>query len=266
MNRPCVIHGLGDATSTLITTGISTASKIGGSAAVAAAGGAATAAGAALSVAIPVAGAIVGALIAGLLSAHYAREKGARSENSMLNSIMPAVIKDIQSVFAALNAGTISPSDAQTVLDQIETNFWQAVAPYERNPGQAGNQSKCLAMTCTGGAPVPSCLPMTDCNRGCTASCCVGCNSIQPWILVANHLIETGGGTYTIPAGGPSKYGFSGTPAFSITYKPPKNPSYLNTAAGAVSTAANAIESVAGGGLMPLIVLAIGAFLIGRIL
>jgi hypothetical protein len=190
-------------TTSVASTGAGAAASYGAGVAAGAAG---ITGGALLGTVVPIVGSIVGALIGGLLSGHFAREKGAKNENAALNQVMPAIVTDIKSVFTAANNGQISASDAVTALQTIQSNYWQAVSPYESGPGQH-------AIACTGTS--------TPCNKQCTASCCVGCNHVNNWIAAAIAVFQRGGGTAQFVPSAGSKYGYTGVPAWSATYKAP---------------------------------------------
>lgn len=188
---------------TAIGTGIS-ATGAASSAAAAVGGGIA---GTALSVAIPVAGAALGIILGGLLSAHYARQRGATNENAALTQVFPAVYQDFQTVINAYNSGQISGSDAITAINQIYSNYQQAMAQYETQPGT--KNSGCSAPPPA--VPGPGITP-TPCNTSCTAGCCIQCNVIASWVQQATKAFQAGSGTIQFGSGGASKYGF---PAWS---------------------------------------------------
>lgn len=202
--------GLGAGASSVITSlpgeaiGTTLSATGAAGAAAAAVGGAA---GTALSVAIPVAGTVLGVILGGLLSAHYAREKGATNENAALTQIFPAVYQDFQTVINAYNQGQIDGSDAITAVNQIYSNYQQAMAQYQSQPGTHNGG-------CTGAPPPvpgPNITP-TACNTNCTAGCCIQCNVIASWVQQAITAFSEGSGTIQFGSGGASKYGF---PAWS---------------------------------------------------
>lgn len=212
--------------STAIGTGLTASGAAG-----AAAGAVGGAAGTVLGVAIPVAGAVLGVLLGGLLSAHYAREAGAKNENAALTQVFPAVYQDFLTVIDAYNSGQISGSDAVTAVNQIYTNYQQAMAQYQSQPGTHNSG-------CTGAPPPvpgPNITP-TACNTSCTAGCCIQCNVIASWVQQANAAFSAGSGTVQFGSGGASSYGFPSWsyPAAKITAP----------AAGAASSAGSLVSDV----------------------
>jgi hypothetical protein len=154
------------------------------------------AAGAAAGSVVPIVGTIVGAavsaLIGGLLSGHFAREKGAQTENAQLNQVIPAVISDLTSIVNAANSGTITPQEAITAVEAVRSNYWQAVAQYETGPGQAGGPNLCPfpgpMYTVDSQAPGIVCSG----SKTCTASCCIGCTAIQHWCFRLEQMFQAG--------------------------------------------------------------------------
>ncbi len=199
----------------------------------------------ALGVAIPIAGAALGLLIGGLLSAHFAREKGAQNENAALNQIVPAVQADIQSIVSAYNSGQVTASEAITALQQVQANYWQAVAPYEGGPGQAGNQSLCTSSPATGNPPAGPYIYGAPCNKSCTASCCVGCDWVNNYIDQLSKLLTAGKtGTFQLQGAIPgNKYGMQTFPALSVSLSTPA----AGGSAGAAGGLSSVISSVTSG-------------------
>ena len=247
--------------SQIATTGISSAAGSGASyGATAALTAAGVGSGAVIGTVVPVVGTIVGALIGGLLSGHFARKKGAQTENAQLNQVMPAVISDISSIFDAANKGQISAGDAINALQAVQSNFWQAMAPYETGPGQAGGPSKCTPWTDTSpGTQTDGSKNPTPCTKSCTASCCVGCNIVGQWVYRATRIFQNNGQDPTtlkkwLPLVG-NKYGLSNFTPPNWTYTPP---------AGGVSSASSAIASVTSATVMgiPLWLLGMAGLLV----
>jgi hypothetical protein len=209
----------------------------------AAAGAVGGAVGTALSIGIPVAGAVLGVILGGLLSGHYARERGATNENAALTQIFPAIQSDIVTVIQAFNSGQLDASDAITAINQIGSNYQQAMAQYETEPGTHNGG-------CTAGppaVPAPKVTP-TPCNTGCTAGCCIYCNVIASWLAQATAAIQAGKGTIQFGSGGASKYGF---PAWSYPSLQVKAPAAASaTTSSASPTAAGASSPSSGGNLI----------------
>lgn len=166
-----------------------------------------------LNLILPGVGVVLGALIGGLFAAHAARVKGAKTENAVLNSLLPTVEQAITAVFDALNNGTATPTDAITQLQNIQQQYWQAVQQVEGGPGQAGGPGKCVAQTSTVGKG-------TTCDKSCTASCCIGCNVINEGVYNAIQLIQTGTAPLPWEPVVGNKYGLQDIAAPSWSYTP----------------------------------------------
>jgi hypothetical protein len=190
-----------------------------------------------LGTAIPVVGTIFGALLGGILAAHAARVAGAKNENAALNSLVPQIQADIQQIAAAYNSGQITPDQAIQALQTVQQSFWSTMAPFEKNPGQAGGPGTC---TSTGTQKGAAGTPMTStvkCDKSHTASTCVGCIWINNYVDQFTQLIQKGAvGTFQLQ--GPIEgngYGFVGAPAMSITLRTPPPASAISAAAGGIT-------------------------------
>lgn len=186
--------------------------------------------------AIPVVGSIISALFGGLLKAHEARVKGATNENALVAQLIPIVDQNLRAIFAALNAGQITETDAIGYLEQIQQNFFQNIAQLS-GPGIA-------AMPCGSIQPYPNgCATNTPCDKKCTAGCCVGCNVVAGAISNAIGVIQAGGGSFDVCNEGPSaKYGNPGRPGYSLTYSPGQH------AGGVLGQAEGTLNGLFGGG------------------
>lgn len=224
----------------------------------AAAGAVGGAAGTALSIAIPVAGAALGIILGGLLSGHYAREKGATNENAALTQVFPAVYQDFQTVISAYNSGQLDGSDAITAINQIYTNYQQAMAQYQSQPGT--HNGGCTAAPPS--VPAPNVTP-TPCNTNCTAGCCIQCNVIASWVQQATAAFTAGSGTIQFGSGGASKYGF---PAWSYPSATVQGPAGGATTSSATGLTGNLLTDVTSANVfgIPLWVIAaaIGLYVI----
>jgi hypothetical protein len=193
----------------------------------------AIAAGSAISIALPVIGIALGAIFGSLWSAHEARIQGAKTENALLNSIIPTIISSVQAVFNGLNDGSVTPAQGIAALQALEQEYWQEVAQVETGPGQAGGPSKCVTVPSAGlhitgtaavqnppGSNFSGYGPVAM-DKSCTASCAVGCMWVASWVNVGIALINAGGGQVTFDGVVGNKYGLSNTSPLSITYTPP---------------------------------------------
>jgi hypothetical protein len=208
------------------------------------------------SAAVPLIGAAVAVLvtvIAGLWAAHEARAKGAREENTIVNSVVSTFDNALRAIFAAANssdpAQQIPASEAISQCQQLLATCWQKLAAVRGLPGVADNSGGgANCGTYTPGVTTP-CSPGHPCGKSCTAGCCVGCNDFWPSILDAIAVFSNpNGGTVNVCTVYGSKYGASQRGGYSLTYKPP---------ASAVSSIESALTGASGGSLIPL--LAIGA-------
>ena len=155
----------------------------------------------------------------GLLAAHDLRYKDALNENAAVVQAVGVFDNDLQSIFAALNAGTISESEAEGYLQQLSADYWNYVGQYQGKPGVA-------SVPCgpqTGGPPGHgACGQGPRCDKTCTAGCCVGCQSIEATIQNALYVIQAGGGSFNVCTVYPStEYRNPGRPSYSLTYVKP---------------------------------------------
>jgi hypothetical protein len=168
-----------------------------------------------------------------LLAQHTARVKDATNENQAVNQIVPAFDQDVAEIVAAYNAGTYSPSECITALEQVDA---QMESYLKANVGPTGT-----AWDGTG-----------KCTRGCTVSCCVFYNDLHSAIYGpsvapyngstaaangANGLIPVlaaGGGTAYIPTIYGSKYGLTQRPGYSVTVT---SPPVIDSALGSLENA-----------------------------
>jgi len=216
-----------------ISTGAGAAASYGTGAALAAAG---VGGGALLGTVVPIVGTVIGALIGSLLSAHFARQAGAKNENAALNQLMPIIQTDVQSVVTAYNSGSISAADAITALQAIQSNYWQAAAQFEKSPGQAGGPNTCLSngtQIGAAGTPMTSTVP---CDKNHTASTCVGCIYLNNYVSQLSQLLQAGKtGTFQLQAAIPANgYGFTGAPALTVTLSAPPVSSGLSSVLSAL--------------------------------
>lgn len=199
-------------TSTLVSTGAATGL---GFAAMAAAPAGITALGAAtLGI-----GAIVGIGLV-LWTQHVMRAKNARDENAAVNILGPGFTEAFQKEFMVLNAGQISPTTALSDLEQIRQTYWAAIAPYQTKTGQHTHPCTTLPSACDNGLnSAGQVIQITKCDKSCTVGCCIGCNVIEVAVCKGKQAIMAGGGTFTVGAAAGSKYGYVGSPKYTITYR-----------------------------------------------
>jgi hypothetical protein len=166
--------------------------------------------------------AIVAGLIMGAWARHKARAAGAKNENAAVNSALKAFDESIRAVFDAANSSDpakhISAVDAGNFCQQIYQQWWANMAPYQSAPGTSDRSH--------GGADCPSIAAAEahsqQCNKSCTAGCCVGCIDIYPTIQDAIALFSSGkGGSITVRKVYGSKYGANAREAYTLTFTPP---------------------------------------------
>ena len=191
------------------------------------AGGATAATGGALGAAAGPIGAAVGLVVGVIMTlwaAHEARAKGARTENAAVASAVQAFDGSLKAIFQAANNGSISATDAINgsisatdainLCNQVLAQYWQSMASYSSGPGRAdasGSGMNCAAII-AGKAP--------QCNKSCTAGCCVGCMDLYQSIQQCVAVFQAGGGTAQIYKVFGDHYGLSTREGYSLTYKP----------------------------------------------
>jgi len=200
----------------------------------------------------------VASLITGFWSAHNARVAGAKAENQIVNSAVIAFDQSLKAIFSAANASdstqALDPATAAQQCQALYATWWQAVAPYTHGAGEAD---------ASGGGATCSILAAkqathNQCGKSCTAGCCVGCMDVYPAIQAAVAVFQAGGGTMQVPTVFSSKYGVKQRAGYSLTYSP----------ASIAGSAASILSALTGGSsgssLLPIALLAIGAFLVLR--
>jgi hypothetical protein len=175
-------------------------------------------------------GAVVG-IIAGLWSAHNARVKGAKTENTLVGSAAQTVASGLQAIFQAANAGQITGAQGASLAQQLLQTYWQMVGQARGMPGVAdasGGGANCGTPPSFGlntpstGNPCTGMIGGHKCDKSCTAGCCVGCQDLTPSIAQAVAVLSSpSGGTMLFCPIASSSFGLAATPSFSLTYKPP---------------------------------------------
>lgn len=155
--------------------------------------------------AIPIVGPFIAPLIgpiAGMFTKHHAQAVAV--EGQTLNANNPNFLVTAQQTMAALQAGSISESQAIAALQQALSDYYASVASIIKHNGP-----------CT---PNCSYLPGSNCNKlsSCNAACVIGCINANS-VAALTQMINSGGGSYTIPAT-PNNGAIQGTPSFTVTY------------------------------------------------
>jgi hypothetical protein len=190
--------------------------------------------------AVPIVGGALAAVTNAFLSGHIAREKAAVSENQAVNSLIPAFDTDLKSVFAAMNAGDLTPSEGISAVTTIWNNYWTAIKPVQQGSNKtitplstletgnvAGVNGGSFGIMCNSQA-APGGIP---CDKTCTAGCCVGNDVLTPSIqqAIACFQSPSGGSIHVCEVYGNSTYGTTTRAAYNLTYTPP-NPTPLSVA------------------------------------
>jgi hypothetical protein len=170
---------------------------------------------------IPVVGQLAGiaASIAGLFTQEHAAAVAKEAET--LNSATPTFLTAVETTMADLNEGAISPSQAISYLQQAQQNYYTTVSSIIKKGGP------CVASCVIGGQSTTgkpagwvSTSPVCCNNSGtCNASCCIGCYLVEPTVTKLTAIINSGGGSYTVPSS-QDNGAIQGTPTVTITYTP----------------------------------------------
>lgn len=155
--------------------------------------------------AIPIVGPFIAPLIApiaGLFT--QAHQQAIAKEGQTLNTNNPNFLVSCQQTMAALQAGSISESQAIGALQQALSDYYLSVASIIKHSGP-----------CT---PNCSYLPNSNCNKlgTCNAACIIGCINANT-VAALTRLINSGSGSYTIPET-PNNGAIAGTPSFAVSY------------------------------------------------
>ena len=169
---------------------------------------------------IPVVGQIAGiaAQIAGLFTASHAA--AVAQEAQTINTALPTFLDDVEQTMADLNEGGISEQQAISYLQEAQTNYYLTVAGIIKK----GGPCKTPNLTSTVGndqCPIYNNSLWRDCASAgsCNASCAVGCGMVEPTVIYLTKIINSGGGTFTVPSS-PDNGAIQGTPSITITYTP----------------------------------------------
>jgi hypothetical protein len=209
-------------------------------------------------------GALVG-VIAGLWSAHNARVKGAKEENTIVGDALTTWDAGMQAIFAAANSGQITGAQGAPLVGQLLSSYWAAVAQARGLPGvsdNSGGGANCGSYTA---GVTTRCSPGHPCNKSCTAGCCVGCNDLWTSSLDAIAALNNpAGGSFTTCTVYSSSFGLQERPGYTLTYTPPA-PTVANAGTQAGSGIASALgvsptTTVGGISIGLLLAIAAGGF------
>jgi hypothetical protein len=179
----------------------------------------------ALNVVLPGVGTAVGAVV-GMLTAHHAAAM--QTEATTMNTAVPSFGQNIALIFQQLNAGSMTPTQAISALQALQTQYYASVAGIIKKSGPCA--SSCMVNGVPGGvypqAPqsIGSGLSTSPncCHSGgtCNAACCIGCTVIEGSISALIAMIRAGGGTYTVNpmAANPDNPSIQASPAVTVTY------------------------------------------------
>jgi hypothetical protein len=190
-------------------------------------------------------GALVG-IIAGLFEASAQRAKDAKEENQAVNQYLPAWDQGMQAIFSAANAGTATPAECISAVQSLMSNWWQAAAQFHGLPGvaDASNGGSNCGTYVSGQTTACSPTGGPQCNKACTAFCCVGCRDLYPGAQDAIAVFsKPGGGTVNICEVYGSSYGATQRNGYSLTYTPVPTPAPVPGAGTGSTAAANGLVS-----------------------
>jgi len=184
---------------------------------------------------IPVVGQILGPILGSVLGFIGASHAAAvAKEGATLNAATPAFLNTCISTMAALNNGQISESQAISSLSEAQATYESAVAGIIKEDGGCRPPNFGSTSVLGDGVSTPGkigtngqCMVYVDslwknCAHGshCNASCAIDCGVVKSTVLALTALIQTGVGSYTIPAT-PNNGAIAGTPQITLSYQRP---------------------------------------------
>src|SRR5271154_3695718 len=168
---------------------------------------------------------LASSLLQSELAAHTARLKDATNENEAMDQVVPAFDADLAAIQQAFATGT-SSDDCIAALQAVDSNIFAYLHALVGKPGTAWG-GPTTAEIGPGINPTYS----ADCNKNCTASCCVYLNDLRPAIFGRNvnkpgmiEAISDGGGIVNVPgveAPPNSAYGNYSRAAYSLKITAP---------------------------------------------
>jgi hypothetical protein len=187
--------------------------------------------------AIPVVGQILGPILGTVLGFIGASHAAAvAKEGAVLNSATPNFLSTVIQTMTALNNGQISESQAIANLSKAQATYESAVSgiikedggcrpPNFSNPVKAvaGNGTSISGELGTNGqCTVYDTALWKNCAQGshCNASCAIDCGMVKSTVLALTAIIQTGVGSYTIPAT-PNNGAIAGTNEITLSYQRP---------------------------------------------
>ena len=212
----------------LVSVAAGVASKAATPGIVAATGATGIAAGA-LTAGIGAGVAILVSVLAGLWAAHEKRVADAKAENQAINSAVQTFDAGMKAIFAAANSSDPSqnvpgPVAAQQV-QQLFQQFFAQMSRYLGVPGTAdasGGGTNCGSSQLNPAGPCMGTPGGHQCDKSCTATCCVGCQDLYPTMLQAVAVLNNpAGGTVQACTVYGSKYGANQRSGYTLTYTPP---------------------------------------------
>lgn len=235
--------------------------------------------------AIPIVAKVGGAVLGKVfneLAQHSLRLHDAQAENTAVPQAVTALQQDMDEIGQALESGQVSPSDAIGQLIHVESSIQGFLQSLVGKPGThwAGAPSGCP------GSDVPKTENgVHNCDKTCTAGCCIFYNYLEPAIdCFIKRLQRTApGGSFAvaIQAIPGNKYGFPSFPPYKVTVRLPNEgesvvSSVLGNPVSIISQLLGGGSSVTTSGASPIsgssrssfplylfgILLAIGLFLI----
>jgi len=151
---------------------------------------------------------IVGTIANLFTSSHAA---AVSKEGSTLTANLPAFLAAVQQIMAALSAGSLTPAAAISALQSAQSSYYSSVSGIIKKGGD------CDPSCVYSGPGTSVSRPCCNMSGTCNAACCLGCFIVEPTVANLTALIQSGGGSYTIPAT-PTNGAIAGTPSIMVSY------------------------------------------------
>lgn len=209
-----------------------------------------TAAAGALTAGIGAGVAILVGVLAGLWAKHEKRVADAKAENQAINSAVQTFDAGMKAIFAAVNnpdpTQNVPGSVAAQQVQQLFQQFFAQMSRYLGVPGTAdasGGGTNCGSSQLNPAGPCMGTPGGHQCDKNCTATCCVGCQDLYPTMLQAVAVLNNpAGGTVQACTVYGSKYGANQRAGYTLTYTPPQ----ISAAGSAVSSLESALGISSG--------------------
>lgn len=177
-------------------------------------------------------------IVSGLLAQHSARLQGARTENAAIPQVVSAFDADIAQIVDAYNTGTDTVENCIQACAVVDSNIYSYLRTLQNKPGTAWNDSVGMA---------------GQCNKQCTAACCVYFGDLGPVLSLMRYVMGDPSGNWgqsdprlhgnsiDVPTVFGSKYGGKNRTGYKITLS-------RSVTASSVGAIEGAITQITGGG------------------